>query len=180
MRLNGQGSNFPVPIAKYSIWERLILCFYCLRFYLTGLLLPVNLHFHYVYPFGVGEHIPVILYLYPLFFFGFCYFIGIMLKRSPHKWFFLFCISFFLVHIGLVLQLIPMTRNAIMADRYMYIPLLPLLMIVVHVAVNYWKGPVKNKIAIPLLALYIIILTWYAHHLTENWLDLNLIPHDKQ
>jgi len=180
MRLNGEGSNFPVPIAVYSFWERFVLSFYCLRFYLTGVLVPVNLHFHYPYPFAQGKQIPIILYLYPLFFAGFSYFIGILLKQSPHKWFFLFCISFFLVNIGLVLQLIPMTRNAIMADRYMYIPLLPLLMIVVHLAVNYWKIHLKKTIVIPLLVLYIIILTVYANHLAENWFDFNLIPHDKK
>jgi len=57
---------------------------------------------------------------------------------------------------------------------------LPLLMIVVHLAVNYWKIHLKKTIVIPLLVLYIIILTVYANHLAENWFDFNLIPHDKK
>lgn len=185
MKLNAGDSGFVTPMVQYSFFERMILSFYCLRFYLTSFLIPAGLHFHYGYPFPKGGHIPVLYFVYPLLFIGFSYFLYMLIRHATNKYFYFFCLGTFLIQIGLVLQVIPMTRRAIMADRYMYIPLIPLLMVLMEVAVNFLPWHLgRNKVirSIPAIVLIAAIVTYtlYTNELAHYWASLNMSGYGKK
>lgn len=56
------------PISAYPPMHWVVLCFYCLRFYVINLMFPVNLHYHYPFPIGPTDTIPVMYYVFPALF----------------------------------------------------------------------------------------------------------------
>jgi hypothetical protein len=97
-------------------------------------------------------------------------FLVITFRKSPQRYLYLLLIGIFLSQLSLELQIIPMTRPAVMADRYMYFPAFAIMLILLTMLnMNVMKK------AIPFLVLYAICLSLYSHHLVENWFDLNLI-----
>src|SRR5207247_610413 len=86
--------------------------------YLTKIILPLHLCSYYPYPINVGDAVTAQYYLYLILFLGLASYI-IYSVRFSKKIF--FGIAFFAVTVFLVLQLLPV-GNAIMADRYGYIP----------------------------------------------------------
>ncbi|QEH39726.1 hypothetical protein [Chitinophaga sp. XS-30] len=166
------------PMAGYSYGRRVLLIFYCISFYFGNLLTPLNLHYHYMYPIQPDGPIPVIFYLYPVFFAGltalFCFF----LRGSREFYFYLLCTGIFVIQIALYIQVIPMTRPAIVADRYMYLPSFALLLAGVQfisdkIAFNPQLRSGK-LIASVLVAVYIGYFASYSHQLAKNWLSLDL------
>jgi hypothetical protein len=174
LHFNGSESGYSTPIVNYSIRERLVLSFYCLSFYITSSLVPMNLHFHYPYPFQPGEIIPLRLYLYPLLFILFIVLAFLRLNKEQNSSFNLFSILIFGVQICLFLQVIPLTRSTIMADRYMYLALIPLLWLYLNL-INLWaNSPGKKKLFYIAYSIYIIIYIVYSHNMVNNWKDLNI------
>ncbi len=99
-------NNFPTPIAKYSLWEKIVLSFYCVRFYTFSVFFPVGLRFHYKYPFQPDQAINWFDTLFPVLFLTSLIFILFKIQKSKNSAFYFFCMLGFLVHIGLVLQII--------------------------------------------------------------------------
>ncbi|MDQ0108824.1 hypothetical protein J2T02_003964 [Chitinophaga terrae (ex Kim and Jung 2007)] len=176
---NNLSSTNTTPIIHYSIAKRIALSFYCLNFYLTSFLMPIGLHYHYSYPIQPRESLPLLLVVYPFLLTGCLLFLGYLLKCSEDKYFYLFCILFFAFEICLVLQIIPMTRPAIMADRYMYLPLFALLLVVipfvVELALTRFHKSWTSLSAMIIFFLYILFLSVYSQQLVSNWAYLNLI-----
>lgn len=173
---NNVGGN--TPMAYYPLQQRVLLSFYCVNFYLTNLVLPINLHYHYPFPVKPFEAMTLNYYLYPLLFVLFCVMIFRVLKQSPLRYFYLLGIGVFFLQIVMVLQLKPMTRPAIMADRYMYIPSYALLLILLPPIVNGIFMKIQNRNKLLLQASFVLYVTFffiYSHHLAAQWLNANLI-----
>ncbi|WP_293304103.1 hypothetical protein [Pedobacter sp. UBA5917] len=101
----------------YSITERFALAGYTFMEYLTKCTLPAKISYLYPFPFEPGEIIPVWLFIYP-FFLSLCiYFLKDYLVR---KWL-QFGFLFFFIHVGIVLNLLNLSRYAVVADRYAYL-----------------------------------------------------------
>jgi tetratricopeptide (TPR) repeat protein len=105
-------------IEIFTFPQRLVFAFYGFITYLFKLVFPLNLSAFYPYPVPNGEEIPIQYYAYILIFLGLVTYVIYSLRFSK-KIFFGF--GFFAVTIFLVLQLLPV-GNAVMADRYSYIP----------------------------------------------------------
>lgn len=179
LKANSLATSQFIPIIKYPLSQRIVLSFYCISFYLTSQIIPIHLHYHYPFPINPNEWMPISYYIYPIVFLLFCILLISVIRQSKNSLFYIFGIGMFLLQIILVLQIIPMTRPAIMADRYMYIPSFALLMMLVPIGVNniYFKirnQKVKHIIKI-LLVLYVLYFTIYSHHLVRNWTIINLI-----
>ncbi|NCA76490.1 MAG: tetratricopeptide repeat protein [Alphaproteobacteria bacterium] len=104
--------------ARFSFFHRIVFASCSFLSYLGKLLLPVNLSAFYPYPVRSGDLIPGSMYL--------CLFImaalvAVMIYSFRRSRDLFFGLVFFTITIFLVLQLLPV-GNAMMADRYSYIP----------------------------------------------------------
>lgn len=163
-------------IQSYSILERLTLIGHCLFFYIKNTVLPFGLHFHYGMPFLKGSDIWMELTLYVIFFIFLSMLVFYYLKRSKIPSFYLFNLLGFFAHLGLVLQVIPMTRTSAVADRYMYLPILYLIIPGVYYLLQLLKhqSALNIKFAQSAFALYSLYLIIYGHFLSEKWALLNI------
>jgi hypothetical protein len=171
-------SNF-VPVEAYPIGQRILLSFYCIRFYLINFLIPINLHYHYPFPIRPSGSLPLTYALFSLLFLSFCIFFALLIRKSRNFYFFTLCIGIFLLQIALELQIIPMTRPAIVADRYMYLPSFGLLLAGMHLLVNKCYFIFTNNKAQRLCAAFFIIyalyFTSYSNQLVKNWAQFNIV-----
>lgn len=178
-RANNLSSTDYTPIVHYSVFKRIAISFYCLNFYLTSFMFPVGLHYHYTYPLQPNDAVPLLMIIYPLLLVICFIFIGALIKSSIYKYYYLFCFLFFAFEICLVMQIIPMTRPAVMADRYMYLPLFPLLLIVIPFLSDWlskFRSNYKVSAGVAFLFLsYILVLIIYSQQLVSNWKYFNLI-----
>jgi len=167
------------PIAIYPVFQRLLLIFYCLCFYLGSSLMPVNLHYHYPFPIDPYQDVPFWFYLYTIFLTALLIYLSVKVYQSGQRYFYLLLAGIFLSQISLELQIIPMTRPAIMADRYMYLPLFALLIIFLHLFINIVCNNMASgkyrKLLLLVPIVYALLLSIYSHGLTGEWAKLNLI-----
>ncbi len=109
----------------YTIGQKLLFASHSFLNYLVKLFLPINLSIFYPYPPVVNGVLPSAYYFAPagviLLFYG-------VYKTLKHSRLIAFGFLFFLVNVLLVLQLISI-GDAIMADRYTYIPYIGLFFI---------------------------------------------------
>ncbi len=170
--------NSVPPISRYPFYQRVILIFYCISFYVINFLVPVNLHYHYEYPVTPDQPMPFSFYFFPLFFILFCYYLLKVMLQSRQLYFYIFSFGLFVIEISIELQIIPMTRPAIMADRYMYIPSIGLLIIVCYLLktlVQEFRTEKVKSFFIFLFCSYGVFFISYSNQLTENWFRLNFI-----
>jgi tetratricopeptide (TPR) repeat protein len=132
-------------IAIYTFPQRIVFACYGFITYLSKLLLPLNLSAIYPYPVKNGVDIPIQYYAYVIFFLGLAA-CTIYSYRFSKK--IIFGMGFFFATVFLVLQLLPV-GNAIMADRYSYIP---------SIGIFYLAGEGFNKLWRKKLKLAAIIL----------------------
>ncbi len=102
----------------HPFYERIAFACYGFITYIIQLFLPLHLSALYPYPVSSGESIPPWYYVYVLLFI--LLFIAVIYSMRYTKKI-VFGTGFFAITVFLVLQLLPV-GNAIMADRYSYIP----------------------------------------------------------
>jgi hypothetical protein len=105
-------------LSNYSFLQRIVFAGYGFITYLWKFFLPVYQSAFYPYPVKNGESISLQFYIYPLLALGILAFAIYSLRFTKRIF---FGLIFFVITIGLVLQLLPV-GEAIMADRYSYIP----------------------------------------------------------
>jgi len=166
--------------SKYPFMERITLSCYCMGFYIFNTFIPLQLHYHYPFPMKPGERLPTEYYVYAIGIVIFIIVCTFRFKKNKNYRFYLFCSLFFLINIGLCIQVVPLSRPAMMADRYMYLPLLGILMLMISegyqslilFSENKLKHPVLLPLAIFCLALLLECL--YSHYLVTSWSKFNL------
>jgi Tfp pilus assembly protein PilF len=105
-------------LAEYSTMQRLIFANYAIVNYLIQLLAPLRLSAYYPYPVSPGVTLPASYFAFPLIVITMIV-AAIVVARKTRLW--VFVVGFFLSTVALVLQVLPV-GDAVMADRYMYIP----------------------------------------------------------
>jgi hypothetical protein len=79
----------------------------------------------------------------------------------------------------LELQIIPMTRPAIMADRYMYLPSFSLILLAVSWVVNSFYKNIHHFLPQRLILMFILIMFFffvtYSEQLVFNWSQFNIV-----
>lgn len=150
---------------EFSLFERMIYASYGFTMYLGKLVWPFELSAIYPYPYSSGN-IPA---SYSLFFAipaGYIYLLLRFIKKNPLAAFGLY---FFAANIVFLLQLLPV-GNAVMADRYVYIPsagfFLIIAMLYRRISI---KKPALTKMAQIALAFYIIALGVKTFQRNEVW-----------
>jgi hypothetical protein len=116
----------------YPLWQRIIFGSYALVEYITKFLAPYNLLYLYPFPMRVGEAMPAWLPVYP----------AIVLTIVAALWKYLSKgvmaagLTFFMIHIALMLHVVPMSRFAVLADRYIYLASIGLTFIAAYYFVS--------------------------------------------
>src|SRR4030095_1705332 len=157
-------------ISTYTFLQRIVFACYGFINYLWKLILPFNQSVFYPYPIKGGTALPSYYYLYPILLIAIAALI-IYSRKFSNKIF--FAIAFFTVTIFLVLQLLPV-GDAVMADRYSYIPSIGLFYLFGE-AFNYlWNKRYKVPVIaiLGLFALFFCVRTFQRTGVWKNDLTL--------
>lgn len=130
----------------YSYLENFIFFFYRSLFYFVKMFLPINLSCLYPYPEKLNGSLPLEFLLSPIIFllsFGLLIFLMIKLKHLIKT--VVFGFLFFYITIAPVMQFIPVGQ-AIVADRYTYIPYLGLFFMLAFVMARFYENYVRKNI----------------------------------
>ncbi|GHT67934.1 hypothetical protein AGMMS50239_32000 [Bacteroidia bacterium] len=124
--IHSSGRNEYNASDLYPLWQRVVFACYSLAEYLSKFVFPYKLLYIYPFPMAVGEPLPVWLLVYP----PLVVIILVTLKNFLLKKPYAFGVLFFLLHIAITLYIIPLSRFAIVADRYIYLASIGLAFII--------------------------------------------------
>jgi protein O-mannosyl-transferase len=152
----GQKEAGATGIANFSMLTKILFAFYGIMMYIVKLIAPVNLAVFYRYPAG-NESLSAAYYIAPIFFVVLAVIVFLSFRKSRVP---VFGISFYLVNLLLVLQLIPV-GSAVISERYTYLPYIGLFYIIGWMIDGYAKNNVnKSLVIIAPLSLLFVAMTW--------------------
>lgn len=153
-----------ILFANYSFWE-----------YIIKITVPHNLSHLYFFPMDPGETIPIRFWFYPLAS-GIFIWLLIEYRRFINK-LYLFGGLFFLINIILVLHIIPFPREAIVADRYVYLSIIGFFLVIIYSIAQWCSNHVGygRNIAIILGGIYLLTLVGYTNERTKAWKNMETL-----
>jgi hypothetical protein len=154
----------------YPFWQRIFLGSYAYVDYLAKSLIPTKLFYLYPFPSPKGKPLPDWILLCPLAIVTVCLICWKLIKQPV----LLFGLLFFSIHIAIALHIIPLSRHAIIADRYAYVSTIGIGLIIVYYAYSLIYGNI-NKFIKPVVVLslfsLLIYFAVYSHQRTYQWHD---------
>ena len=163
----------------FNIIDRFFLVCYSVMYYIIRFFLPVSLSALHFYPLGLKGGLPWEYYFAPVFII--LIITGVVFSKDYRK-LLLFGLLFFLVNISLVLQVIPIGQ-AIVAERYTYVPYIGLFLIVGKLYCDIADKKSKDKsqkskiynlqsiIFKGALLIVILIFSYASYARTKVWKD---------
>jgi len=161
------GLGLLAPERHYPLYQNIIFGSYSLVEYFTKCLIPIKLSFMYNFPNPVGYPVPPRFWIYP-----FILLIVIFTLRDywKNRWI-LFSILFFVIHLSTVLHIIPISRMAIVADRYAYIASIGIFFLVAYYFDRAVRSIKYKNVSILLFTVYIGYLGLYTSVHAKVWHD---------
>jgi hypothetical protein len=151
---------------NYPFYQNIIFASYTYIEYFIKCLLPVKLSYLYPFPNEIGDPVPWRFWMYP---FILVFVVASLFNFWMQRWVF-FGIAFFTIHIALVIHLIPLSRFAIVADRYVYLAAVGVFFLVAYFIDKAILHRVKYlKFVLATALLYLLALGAYAHERTKVW-----------
>ncbi len=154
--------------AEFSLIERIFVVCYSTMFYVIRMFAPVKLSALHPYPERINGMLPAEYYIAPVFV---LLLIFLIYKAKKHKQLLIFGTLFFLITISLVLQVIPVGQ-AVVAERYSYIPYIGLFLIIAQISSYYYKEKPKIRpLLYAILGIYIVffsVTTWNRNKVWAN------------
>ncbi len=161
----GNGGDAPV----YPFFERIFLACYTLFEYLIKSILPIKLSYIYPFPYQPQDGMTLYLWIYPFIILFLFYCLYLARKNKVVA----FSAIFFLIHLIVALHIIPISRFAIVADRYAYLSLVGISLYISYLLVSlcykYKMSLSMKKLTCGLFIIYIICLGTYSHLYTKEW-----------
>ena len=160
----------------YPFWQRIVLGCYSLFEYLAKFLFPYKLLYIYPFPTMKNEPLHEWMLLYPVLIVIIITALWKFIKQKPVA----AGLLFFLIHIAIVLHIIPLSRAAIIADRYIYLSSIGLSFIIAYYLVRFTtnrKGLIRNSV----ISVFVCILFYlgiYANLRSREWKDTESIKKD--
>ena len=156
----------------FSILDRFFLVCYSTSFYIVKLFIPIKLSTLHYYPIENSKVFPPEYYLAPVFLI--LIILGILFSKK-YRQLLIFGSMFYLITISLVLQVIPVGQ-AIVAERYTYIPYIGLLFIIGKLYCDVIDGKMKNSLKIKpyftaALVIYILAFSYATYERNKVWKD---------
>ena len=159
----------------YSLWQRFVFGCYSLTEYFSKFFIPYKLLYIYPFPMPAGEQMPEWLLIYPPLLFIFITLLIKQLLKRPY----IYGILFFLIHIVITLHIIPLSRFAIVADRYIYLACIGLAFIValfyLYIVNKYQKIRTLSNVILFCVFIYMGI---YSNLRCREWINSNSIKKD--
>ncbi len=154
---------------EYNMLERIALGGYAFITYLWKAIVPASLRCLYHYPEKTGGSISIIYYLYPA---AAIALISVAWKFLRRNTIVVFGLLFFTVNIALLLQFMQV-GEAIVAERYSYIPYIGLFFIAGWYVAKYYETG-KNNVRYGVLGLsvvYIVCMGYMSSERCKVWAD---------
>jgi len=149
-----------------SFFERLLFASYGYVQYHIKLIVPVNLSAIYPYPPKLNGSFGAYFYIYFVVAIGILMTIIFALRKNK---FIAFGMLFFLLNIALVLQIIPV-GDAIMADRYSYVPSIGFFILLMGIVAHLiQKKNLNIKLIITVFGAYTLLLTAMTYNRVQVW-----------
>jgi len=163
----------------YSFLDNAIFICYRVNFYISKIFLPINLSCLYPYPEKINGMLPSTYILSPLILVLLTVLISFLAIKKIYRKTLLFGFLFFFITITPVLQIIPVGQ-AIVADRYTYIPYLGLFFIIATFTYWFYEKYIKNKVWFKFVFIFIFVLimaswgllTWQRCHVWQDSVTL--------
>ncbi|MDR2037342.1 MAG: hypothetical protein LBQ60_05405 [Bacteroidales bacterium] len=161
---------------SFPLWQRFLFACYSFVEYLVKFVFPYNLLYIYPFPITSGEPVPVWMLWYP----GLILVTGVCLWKYIKKWYIACGLAFFFIHIALVLHIVPISRSAIVADRYIYMASIGLSFIVAYYFVLFLKSERKaiKRLSVILFAGIILCFGIRSNLRCRQWEDFETIKKD--
>lgn len=156
---------------KYPFYQNLIFASYSITEYLVKCVVPFKLSFLYPFPNGIGQPVPARFWMYPVVL---IIAVASLWNFWKQKWV-LFGMLFFIIHLGLTIHIIPISRFTIIADRYVYVAAIGVFFIMAYY-LNYAFLTLKYGKIITLISLiYLLSIGIYAHEHSKIWKNSNTL-----
>lgn len=159
----------------YPFYQNIVLACYTFTEYFVKCLVPVKLLYIYPFPNLPGEPLPLRFWIYPVMVIIAA--VGLF-NFWKQKWV-LFGMGFFIIHLLVVLNIIPMSRFAIVADRYVYLASAGIFFLLSFFLDRAVINKVKYIRPLVILAgLYVISLGIYARQRSNVWRDSHTLKEE--
>ena len=168
------GSGALSSEATYPLWQRFIYGCYAFCEYFFKCLFPIRLSYLYPFPSVVGDDLPGWLYFYPVFIVLFIFFFWKYVWKDKML---MFGVSMFAIHIAVTLHIIPLSRFAVVADRYAYLSSVGVAFLLVYILL-VWYEKVDRKWIMVLKAIFISYLFYlgvYTNLRSRVWYDTDTL-----
>lgn len=156
-----------IHIETYSIGQRIILCCYSLLKYLFKWIMPFKLNWMYYFPVPFRSALPTWMGVCP-------YILLVMLTIfwRMEKRFIIWCgLLMFFIHLLFVLHLLVLPRNAIIAERYMYLPIIGLNLIFAYYLSPEKAIRVKHNTRVFVFGIITLLCAILTYNRTKQWND---------
>lgn len=160
---------------EYPLWQRAFLCIYSIVTYFFKWLIPMNLSWFYQYPMDNSTLLPFWLLPYPLLIFV----VGYGLWNHLKSGYIMSAFVFSLVHLLPVIHLMALPRGAVIADRYMYLPLLGLNLIIAYILTSLAKRKKEKKYMYIITLVIITTCVILSYQRTEDWVDSSTLKRER-
>lgn len=163
--------------ATYPLWQRFIYGCYAFCEYFFKCLFPIKLSYLYPFPSVVGEDLPGWLYLYPAFFVLLVFFLGRYVWKDKML---LLGLAWFAIHIAITLHIIPLSRFAVVADRYAYLSSIGVAFLLIYGLLSLLEKARLNQSRIlkVLFVSYFLYLGIYTNLRTRVWYNTDTLKEE--
>ncbi len=167
-----KSANALEGIANHGFAERVLFSFYGVMTYLWKLAVPLNLSCFYNYPVKQNGAYPIVFYIAPLVVMGLVFLIYKSIRFGKDV---AFGFGFFFITIALVLQILPV-GDAIIADRYTYLPYIGIFFIIARWINNLWENKSEKyqflrTISLAGIVVFTIICSYLTVKQSKTWYD---------
>ncbi|MFA8436941.1 MAG: hypothetical protein ACEPOZ_20730 [Marinifilaceae bacterium] len=162
----------------YPFDQRLFFGCHSLVQYIFRFLAPIKLNYFYCYPIEVGDVIPFYYWIYPLLVLIIFLFTWYNYKQKNQL--VVFGVLFFLINLLLVLHIIPMPRKMITADRYIYLSVIGISLVLVCLLDDlFHRFSKQQKWIIVSMVLFFIVIGSHSFFRTNQWKNSNTIKQNR-
>ena len=156
----------------FTIVDRFFLVCYSTSFYIVKLFLPFKLSTLHYYPLEHDKPLPILYYLSPLV--PITLIMAVIISKKYRK-LLIFGLLFFLINIALVLQIIPVGQ-AIVSERYTYVPYIGLLFIIAKIYCDAADNKLKNSVTTKqyftaILVIVALFFSYLTYERNKVWKD---------
>ena len=151
----------------YVWWKRIFFCIYSVFTYIFKWLVPINLNWTYRFPIGMKDSMPWWLILYPVF----AFFLICASWNRLKKPLVLSLLTFFIIHLLLVIHITVLPRTSVVADRYLYIPIISLNFMFAYVVTGIAGLVERRKWLVAIMSLVVAVLVGASYMRTMDWKD---------